>query len=171
MHGRTAPWASCRDACHCGPGPFGRLQVPASEPQPACSEPRRGARTLRKARPGFPSQRTAGRPAAVRLAVTAAERGCGDLVSHSCYERLRCTCSSSTHFSVCMYVVCVATPRTYTEGKSGNTNQGPFTKMALRSTCFLLWAAQTLPFKPNACPLPAESTKSLFPERHCQQVT
>lgn len=32
-----------------------------------------------------------------------------------------------------------------------------FTKMVLHSTCFLLWASQTLPFKPNACPLTAES--------------
>ena len=29
--------------------------------------------------------------------------------------------------------------------------------MVLRSTCLPLWAAQTLPFKTNACPLPAES--------------
>lgn len=123
MYGRAAPWASRRDTRHRGPGPFGRLQVPASEPQPACSEPCRGARTLRKAGPGFLSQGTAGQPTTVRLAVTAVERGCGDLVSHSCYECLRCTCSSSTHFSVCMYVVCVATPHTYTERKSGKARK------------------------------------------------
>lgn len=50
------------------------------------------------------------------------------------------------------------------------TNPGPFlwrtifTKMVLHS-CFLLWASQTLPFKPNACPLTAESLPEPVPRK------
>lgn len=84
----------------------------AYSPQPAnrsqlLQRPSRGTQTLRKAGPGFPSQGTVGWPAVGRLAVTAAERGCGDIVSHSCYKRLGYTCSSAMHFSVCMLYLVV----------------------------------------------------------------